>query len=60
MTVAQAGALLADGQFDPGSMAPKIEAIIQFLEAGGPAGLITDMSNMQRALVGEAGTHFRP
>ena len=38
MTVAEARAHLADGQFPPGSMGPKIEAAAQFVEGGGGTG----------------------
>ncbi|MCA9950871.1 MAG: carbamate kinase [Anaerolineales bacterium] len=56
MTLAEAKQYLAEGHFAPGSMAPKIEAIIKFLESGGKKALITDPSNIQRALAGETGT----
>jgi carbamate kinase len=57
MTVAQARAYQAQGHFLPGSMGPKIEAVISFLEAC-PDGkvLITDPPNLTRALDGRAGT----
>jgi carbamate kinase len=37
-------------------MAPKIRAIIAFLDRPGRAGLITDPQNIRRALEGQAGT----
>ena len=46
--------------FKPGSMKPKIEAVISFLEHGGPKALITDPPNMVRALKGETGTWITP
>lgn len=57
MTVAEAKRYLGEGQFAPGSMRPKIEAVISYLEAQ-PTGraLITDPPNIVRALEGEAGT----
>jgi carbamate kinase len=57
MTAAEASAYYADGHFKPGSMGPKVQAVISFLEAH-PAGkaLITDPPNMVRALNGESGT----
>jgi carbamate kinase len=57
MTAVEARAYYADGHFKPGSMGPKIEAVLQFLEAH-PAGkaLITDPPNIARALDGESGT----
>ncbi len=61
MTLAEAKAYLAEGtHFAPGSMAPKIEAVVKFLEEGGKEALITDPSNIQRALRGETGTYITP
>jgi carbamate kinase len=47
---------MAEGHFKPGSMQPKIEAIIQFLESGGKEAIITSPENLLRAVKGEAGT----
>lgn len=47
---------LEEGHFKPGSMKPKIEAIIQFLEGGGQKAVITSPENLLRAIKGEAGT----
>ncbi len=46
---------LAEGHFKPGSMKPKIEAIIQFLEGGGKKAIITSPENLLKA-VEESGT----
>ena len=51
---------LAEGQFPKGSMGPKIEAVIAFLEGGGSRALITDPPNLGRALSGATGTHIVP
>jgi carbamate kinase len=61
MTVSEAKRYQAEGQFPAGSMGPKIEAIIEFLEAN-PQGkaLITDPWNIERALDGESGTWIVP
>jgi carbamate kinase len=56
LTLAEAKRLYAAEQFDRGSMGPKIAAIIEFLEAGGPRGLITSPEHMLPALAGSAGT----
>jgi carbamate kinase len=56
MTIEEARGHLADGQFPPGSMGPKIEAVLSFLEAGGRRALITNPSNLERAMRGESGT----
>jgi len=59
LTLAEAKAYLAEGtHFAPGSMAPKIEACIEFLEHGGGEAVITNPENMERALAGEAGTRI--
>jgi len=56
MTVVEAKRHFADNQFDKGSMGPKIQAMIEFLEGGGWTGLITNPPNIGRALAGETGT----
>ena len=60
MTLPEAKQYLAEGHFAPGSMAPKIEAVIQFLEAGGPQALITDPRSIGEALAGRTGTWITP
>lgn len=60
MTVSEARKHHADGQFPAGSMGPKIEAIADFLDAGGQKGLITNPPNIGRALAGETGTWIVP
>jgi carbamate kinase len=47
---------MAEGHFMPGSMKPKIEAIIEFLKNGGERAIITSPENLPRAIKGEAGT----
>ena len=56
MTVAEAKKFYADNQFDRGSMGPKIQAAIEFIEGGGRTGLITNPENIGRALAGKTGT----
>ncbi len=46
------------GHFAEGSMAPKMRAVVQFLEAGGKEALITDPANLERAMAGETGTRI--
>jgi carbamate kinase len=61
MTLAEAKQYLVEGtHFAKGSMAPKIQAIIWFLEGGGKKALITDPQNIGRALKGETGTWIVP
>jgi carbamate kinase len=57
MTLAEAKKYMDEGvHFAKGSMAPKIQAIIRFLEAGGKQALITNPENIGRALKGQTGT----
>ncbi len=61
MTLSEANKYLAEGtHFKKGSMAPKIQAIIWYLEAGGKQALITNPENIGRALKGETGTWIVP
>lgn len=61
ITLAEAKQYLAEGKhFAAGSMAPKIEAVVSFLENGGKQALITDPANIARALRGETGTFITP
>lgn len=46
------------GHFPPGSMGPKIEAAVEFLEAGGKEVIITSPERMEDALQGRAGTRI--
>jgi carbamate kinase len=47
---------LQEGHFMPGSMKPKIEAIIQFFEGGGEKAMITLPQNLLKTIKGECGT----
>ena len=59
LTVAEARAYLAEGgHFMPGSMAPKIEACLEFIERGGAEAIITAPSDLELALAGKAGTRI--
>jgi len=60
MTVSEAKRYMAEGHFAKGSMLPKIQAIIWFLEAGGKEAIITNPENIARALRGETGTRVIP
>lgn len=48
------------GEFPPGSMGPKVEAAIRFLQAGGKEAIITSLDNLTEAVMGDAGTHVIP
>jgi carbamate kinase len=56
LTIQQAKNYLAEGQFPPGTMGPKIESTIDFIEAGGKKAIITSIENSIKALNGHAGT----
>lgn len=59
MTLAQARTYLAEGvHFARGSMAPKIQAIVGYLERGGREAIITNPENLERALAGKTGTRI--
>jgi carbamate kinase len=61
LTLAEAKQYLSEGvHFAKGSMAPKIQAIIWYLEGGGKQALITNPENIGRALRGETGTWIVP
>lgn len=60
MTVADARRYMNEGHFARGSMLPKIESVVDFLEAGGKTALITDPPNLMRAVAGETGTRIVP
>ncbi len=56
MSVMEARSYLADGQFPPGSMGPKVEAACRFIEGGGGRALITDAASLLAAVHGTGGT----
>lgn len=58
MTVEEALRYLDEGQFPKGSMGPKIEAAIMFLEKGGKNVVITSIDKLQEALEGKTGTRI--
>jgi carbamate kinase len=59
LSVRAARELLAQGQFPPGSMGPKIDASARFIEAGGHEVLITRAESLAEALEGRTGTRIR-
>jgi carbamate kinase len=60
MSLSQAREYLAQGHFPAGSMGPKIEAAITFLESGGKEVIITSIEKGYEAIKGKAGTHIHP
>lgn len=60
MTISEAERYADEGHFARGSMHPKIQATIDFVRNGGPKAIITNPHNLERALLGETGTHIIP
>ncbi|MBK9796407.1 MAG: carbamate kinase [Holophagaceae bacterium] len=60
ITLAEAKQYIAEGHFKPGSMLPKIQAVVDFLEQGGKAAIVTDPAHLGAALAGLGGTHIVP
>ncbi len=60
LTLAEARKYMAEGHFAKGSMGPKIQAVIWYLERGGKQALITNPENIGRALAGKTGTWIVP
>ena len=58
MTVAEAKQYITEGHFKPGSMLPKVQACVQFLESGGKEALITSPEALPAALAGKTGTRI--
>ncbi len=59
LSLEEARKYLAEGQFPPGSMGPKIEAAISFLESGGKEVIITSPDNLLKAIIEGKGTHIK-
>ena len=60
MTLAETKRYMAQGHFKPGSMLPKMQAVVEFLEAGGKVAIITDPDHLGAALNGRGGTRVEP
>jgi carbamate kinase len=58
VTLEEVERLQQEGHFPRGSMGPKIDAVVHFLNRGGKRALITDPDSLPAALAGRAGTHF--
>ncbi len=59
LTVDQVKEYLAEGtHFAAGSMAPKMRAVVAFIEGGGTEALITNPTNIERAMAGKTGTRI--
>jgi carbamate kinase len=60
MDAQEARRLLKRGEFGGGSMGPKVEAAVQFVEDGGTRAVIADLTEAREALAGTAGTEVAP
>jgi len=49
---------MKEGHFPAGSMGPKVQAMINFLESGGERAIITSIEKIKEAIEGKAGTQF--
>ena len=59
MTLSQAKDVPGGGRaLRRGSMAPKMEAVVRYLEGGGGEAIVTNPENVERALAGETGTRI--
>ena len=58
VSISKAKEFMKQGHFPPGSMGPKVQAAINFLEAGGKRAIITSIEKIKDALLEKAGTHF--
>ena len=58
LTVGDAERLLADGEFPPGSMGPKVESGVRFVREGGRAAIVTSAERLSGAVDGRAGTRI--
>jgi len=58
ITAGQARAYMDEGHFAPGSMLPKIKAVLDFLQQGGREAIITNPESLGKAIKGESGTHI--
>lgn len=59
LTIEEANKHIADGQFAPGSMLPKVEAAMKFVQSGnGKRAIITSLDKAIDAIEGKTGTVF--
>jgi carbamate kinase len=60
MTAAEARQYMAEGEFATGSMRPKVQAALNFLERGGKRAIITSPDHLVKAVQEDRGTHIVP
>ncbi len=59
VTISKANKYMKTGQFPGGSMGPKIQAAIQFLQSGGKRALIASVEEIEAAVSGKTGTEIK-
>jgi len=57
VSVAELKQYVQQNHFAPGSMLPKIQAVIEFLERGGKKAIVTNPDLLEEAIAGRTGTH---
>jgi carbamate kinase len=60
LSAADAKRMVADGSLPAGSMGPKVQAAIEFLEHGGERAIVCSLDDAPKALEGNAGTAITP
>jgi carbamate kinase len=60
LTTNECGRFLREGQFPEGSMAPKIQAAMEYIGRGGKEAVITNVPNLLQAIEGKTGTRVLP
>ncbi|KLU60356.1 carbamate kinase 1 [Peptococcaceae bacterium CEB3] len=60
VTAAEMRRYIGENHFAPGSMLPKVEAALRFLEQGGKEAIITNPESLAEAVEGKTGTHIYP
>jgi len=58
VSASEARQYIAEGHFRAGSMAPKVEAAIRFVQKGGERAIICSVEEIEAAVAGDAGTQF--
>ena len=60
INIARAKSLMEEGHFAPGSMLPKVQAMVDFVASTGHIGIITDPEHLYDSLYGNSGTKIIP
>ncbi len=60
VTLTEIKAYQKEGHFPPGSMGPKVDAAIRFIEGGGKRAIISQLDHALPAILGKTGTHIVP